>query len=88
LFRILEPKLCCNPVVEQKQEPDPGFEKLNVNTASAKEIHDVTGMNMTACYSITGYRKKNGRFDKLEDLLKVSNIFPGTLKKIEHLLEV
>lgn len=109
LFRILEPKLCCNPVVvaepekpvevvEQpqpeepkpvrKQEPDPGFEKLNVNTCTAKEFCEVTGLCRATGYSVVGYRKKNGPYTKLEDLLNVANVGPGTLQRVGHLLEV
>lgn len=73
---------------EEKVESDTGFEKLNVNTCSAKEFHDVTGLCMGTCYSLTGYRKKNGPFKKLDDLLNVANVKSATLERIGHLLEV
>ena len=103
LYRILEPKLCCTnvkKVVVNGGVPDPGYEeddivseaeevqKVNVNTASAKEIREVLGVSMSTCYSITGYRKKHGPYEKLEDLLNVTNICPGTLQRYGHLLEV
>ena len=85
-FRILAPKLCCVPVkeVEQpevtvvepvvEQERDPGFEKVNINTAKAVELRDICGFPATAAYSITGYRKKNGPFQCVDDLLNVSTV--------------
>ena len=98
-YRIMESKLCCipvkveEPVVVEESEPvaeerDPGFEKLNLNTVSAKELSEVTGIALTQAYAITAYRKKNGPYSCIDDLLKVRNIFPGTIKKFRHMVEV
>lgn len=88
LFKILEPKLCCKPViVSALVEEDQGYEadetvatevpvKVNVNTASAQEIHDVTGLSITACFAITGKRKREGLFKSLDEL-----IIPGRLSE-------
>jgi competence ComEA-like helix-hairpin-helix protein len=43
-------------------------EKVNVNTATAKEIKEKLGISDCYAYSITGYRKKNGFFVDLEEL--------------------
>jgi competence ComEA-like helix-hairpin-helix protein len=56
--------------------------KLNINTALAKELNEKTGLNLGTSYSVVGYRRKNGPYEKLEDLLKVNNVFPGTLEKL------
>lgn len=100
-YRVMEPKLCCVPVkveepvvtpkVEEpvvEREVDPGFERVNINTASYLDIHEVTGLCKTTCSCIVGYRKKNGLYTEVNDLLKVANIYPGTLARIGHLLEV
>lgn len=101
-YRIMESKLCCIPVkVEEPavvedpvvtepvaEERDPGFEKLNLNTVSAKELSEATGLALTQAYAITAYRKRNGMFSCVDDLLKVRNIFPGTIKKFRHMVEV
>lgn len=98
-YRIMEPKLCC---VAVKVEAPPKVEepvvteepaavetrKVNVNTATAKEINAVSGLNLATAYSICGYRKKNGPYEKLEDLLKVTNVYPGTLQRYGEYLEV
>lgn len=99
-FRIMAPKLCCVPVkeVEQpevtvvepvvEQERDPGFEKVNVNTASAGDLHVCTGLSMNACYAITGKRKRDGLFTSLDELLMPPRVTEKMLKKCRHLLEV
>lgn len=99
-FRIMAPKLCCVPVkeVEQpevtvvepvvEQERDPGFEKVNINTAKAVELRDICGFPATAAYSITGYRKKNGPFQCVDDLLKVSNVSKKAVARCRDMLEV
>ena len=94
LFRVVEPKLCCVPVkVEEvpepvKQEADPVFEKLNLNTATAMELHKVCGMPQTTAYSVTGYRNKNGPFQSIEDLLKVKQVAKSKLPQYREFLEV
>jgi competence ComEA-like helix-hairpin-helix protein len=55
--------------------------KLNINAASGKEINERTGLHITTAYAVVGYRRKNGPYEKLEDLLKVTNVYPGTLEK-------
>lgn len=58
--------------VEPEIEFTPGI--VNVNTASAKEISEKTGLSLRDAYSITGYRNKNGLFVELEELLEVSRM--------------
>ena len=93
LFRVVEPKLCCVPVKEEpvvmpKQEPDPGFEKLNLNRCTAMELHKICGMPQTTAYSITGYRNKNGPFQSVEDLLKVKQVAKSKFPQYREFLEV
>ena len=63
-YQVLRHKVTAEPV----KKPEPVKPKVNINTATAEEIHDKTGLGKTICYYITGYRKKNGRFESLEDL--------------------
>ena len=46
-------------------------EKVNINTASAAELHLKLGLSITVCYSITGTRKREGLYKSIEDLLNV-----------------
>ena len=103
-YRVMEPKLCCIPVVEKPKpvsalvEPDTGCEseevvatevvKVNVNTASAQEISDATGMALCACWAITGKRKRDGLFESLEDLVIPGRISQKMLDKHRDKLTV
>jgi DNA uptake protein ComE-like DNA-binding protein/mRNA-degrading endonuclease toxin of MazEF toxin-antitoxin module len=104
VYRIMEPKLCCKPmvaVVEKPQkvefvkEEDLGYEtevveapKVNVNTATAKEINDVTGLSLTACMAITGKRKREGLYKSLDELVIPGRLSENTLAKYRDKMEV
>lgn len=60
-FRVVKNRLTCTVVSE----------KVNINTASAKEIHEKTGLPICTAYAITGTRKRNGPYKKLEELKDV-----------------
>lgn len=94
-YQILAPKLCCVPVVVKEseepvvsQEKDPGFEKVNVNTASAKELSDALGLSLNICYAITGKRKREGLFTSLEQIIVPKRFTEGMLEKHRDKLEV
>ena len=75
-----------NEFVKPKPKKDTG--KVNVNTATAEEIHDKSGVNLTAAYGITGYRRKHGLYKTLDDLLQVKRFSEGMLEKYRDKLEV
>lgn len=88
-YRIMESKLRCTPMeTPVKKEPDPGFEKVNVNTASAQEIADALGIGIGCCFAITGKRKREGAFTSLEQIVVPKRFTEGMLAKYRHLLEV
>jgi competence protein ComEA len=64
---------------EEPEQQEPG--KVNINTATAHEIHDVSGMHINYCYSICGHRKRNGPFRSLEELKGVKLITSGVYNK-------
>ncbi|TQV84500.1 ComEA family DNA-binding protein [Aliikangiella coralliicola] len=58
--------------------------KINLNTAGAKEIADVlTGIGMKKAIAIVDYRKAHGKFEKVEELAAVKGIGVGTIAKNE-----
>lgn len=75
------------PVVEESEsevEVEFAPEVVNVNTASAQEISNKTGLPMKDAYAITGYRNKNGLFAELEELLEVSRISKQKFEKYKE----
>ena len=57
--------------------------KLNVNTATLKELKMLPGVGKTTANNIMEYRKQNGKFRKVEDLLKVQGVGKRTVAKIK-----
>lgn len=89
MYGIIEKKVCCVPVkVEEQGVTITETAKVNVNTASAQEIHDFTGLHMTACYAITGKRNQIGRFISLDELVIPGRLSAKLLEKYRDKLEV
>jgi competence protein ComEA len=51
--------------------------KVNINTASAKELMALNGIGAKVAERIVAYRDANGPFKKAEDLKKVEGIGKG-----------
>ena len=65
--------------------------KVNVNTATAKDLMKVKGLNASKARVIVSYRKKHGDFKTVDDLAKVKGfkkMKPDTLKNITEQLTV
>jgi competence protein ComEA len=66
-------------------------QKVNINTATAKDLMKVKGLNAAKARAIVSYRKKHGDFKSVEDLSSVKafkKIKPTTLKDIEGQLTI
>lgn len=57
--------------------------KINVNTASAKELEKLPRIGPATARNIILYRQENGHFKTIEELQKVKRIGPKTLLKIK-----
>lgn len=65
--------------------------KVNLNTASAKDLMKVKGLNAAKARAIVAYRKKHGDFKTTEDLANVKGfkkMNADTLKSIEDQLTI
>lgn len=62
--------------------------KINLNTASAKEIMTALGVGSNAAYGITSYRKNNGNFVDLEELRDVKYVPKNFLEKHGEYIEI
>lgn len=58
----------------------PAAEKININTASVKELTQLDRIGPTLAKRIVAYREKHGPFKKSEDIIKVKGIGPKTFK--------
>ncbi|MCW8878075.1 MAG: helix-hairpin-helix domain-containing protein [Kangiellaceae bacterium] len=59
-------------------------QRINVNTAGAKEIASaLTGVGMKKAEAIVDYRRKHGKFNKIEELASVKGIGVATIAKNE-----
>jgi len=61
--------------------------RLNINTATVKELKGVPGLNVNKARAIVAYRKLNGPFSSLETLQKVSGFKRMDIKKLQELKE-
>jgi len=66
----------------------PGPAKVNLNTASADELDTLPMIGMKRALQIVEFRRTGGRFEEVDDLLKVPGIGKGTLKAIRRLVSV
>ncbi len=57
--------------------------KVNINTASEKELMTLKGIGESRAKDIIAYREKHGRFSKIEDIMQVPGIKDGAFQKIK-----
>ena len=56
-------------------------EKVNINTASVKELQKLDGIGRGVAQRIVEYREANGPFKRGEDLRKVEGVGPATFER-------
>ncbi len=62
--------------------------KVNINTADEKTLQTLPGIGENKAEAIVSYRKKNGSFDKTEDIMNVSGIGESIFDRIKDLITV
>lgn len=94
VFALIKTKVCCVPkekrtvVVEAPRQVEAENTKVNVNTATVVEMMEKAGMVKQLAAAICSYRSKNGKFEKVEDLLKIPRFGTGCMEKYGPMLEV
>jgi competence protein ComEA len=63
-----------------------GVGKINVNTASAKELDLLPGIGEVLSARIVEYRAKIGPYRSVEDLRKIPGITGSVIEKIKDLI--
>lgn len=62
--------------------------KIDVNSASAQDFMTISGIGEKTAQNIIDYRKKIGKFTKLEQLMEVKGIGQSTFDKIKDQLTI
>ncbi len=63
----------------EKRESD----KIDINTASRRELEEITGVGPATARDIINYRERYGGFAKIEDMKNVKGIGPKTFEKMK-----
>jgi len=58
--------------------------KVNINTAGSSDLQALTGIGPVKAQAIIDYRKQNGNFTSIEDIVNVSGIGPSTYENIKN----
>lgn len=69
-------------------EGENGSEKVNINTADAAQLQTLTGIGEKKAELIIAYRKENGSFQTIEDIMEVSGIGEKTFEGFKETITV
>ena len=75
-------------VVNVIEDEDTDGEKVNINTASKRILMTLDGIGEKMSERIIEYREKNGRFETIEDIMKISGIGYDTFLKLKDYITV
>ena len=64
------------------------IEKIDINSADEQSLTSLPGVGPKMAERITDFRKANGPFQTVEDLLNVKGIGPKVLEKIKPYVKV
>ena len=62
--------------------------RININTADAAQLCTLPGIGTSRAEAIIAYRKQNGAFATVEEIMKVSGIKEGAFEKIKDRITV
>jgi competence protein ComEA len=66
----------------------PSAQIINLNTATAEQIATLPGIGPKTANLIVEYRKKNGNFKKIEEIMNVRGIGEKSFLKLKSLITV
>lgn len=62
--------------------------KININTASAAELEQLSGIGQAKAQAIVDYREENGDFTSIEEIKEVKGIGEGIFENIKDMITV
>lgn len=75
-----------NPPVQPPSSQPAAGDKVNINTADSTALDSLPGIGPALAQRIIDYRQQHGPFARLEDIMEVSGIGPGTFEKLRDLI--
>ncbi len=63
-------------------------EKIDINSATAQELQELPRIGETVAQRIVEFRQKNGKFKKIEELMKVKGIGEKTFLQLKDRITV
>ncbi|HWY98415.1 MAG TPA: helix-hairpin-helix domain-containing protein [Bacteroidia bacterium] len=79
---------CYNAIVGKITVDISQVEKMDINKATEKELTHHPYIHKKLAKAIVGYRKENGHFTQLSDIMKVEGIDGDLYEKLSHYLSI
>lgn len=82
-----------NGIAAEKTNPDKSVKAdksglININTAGAEELMKLPRIGPKMSQRIITFRKENGKFKKIQDLMKVPGIGEKTFAGLKHMVTI
>ncbi len=76
------------PLIAQQTGGKGGEHKININTASLDELQKLPRVGPQVAQRIIDFRKEQGNFKKIEEIMKVRGIGEKTFNQLKDLITV
>lgn len=73
---------------QQNRSGQSAIKKININTATAQELTTLPRIGPKKAAAIIEFRNKNGKFQRIEDIMKVKGIGEKTFLRLKDLITV
>lgn len=73
---------------QQNKSRQSAIKKININTATAQELTTLPRIGPKKAAAIIEFRNKNGKFQRIEDIMKVKGIGEKTFLRLKDLITV
>ena len=80
--------LFLQPLISMQAGSKAGDQKVNINTASLEELQKLPRIGPAIAQRILDFRKENGSFKRIEDLLKVRGIGEKVFNQLKDLITI